>query len=135
MSAPKDPEEAPEDRRRYHAGPEHAQRASRTPHALGAAAPGTGVDYAIDFDVKDSAPALPAGGPANARAKLGPGAAYFDAIRATPPTHEVDGYGGYWAVRRLLDAGLIRRGWQTTAWSGGQWDSRAVLHQLASRWQ
>ncbi len=116
-------------------GTADGQLASRQLHDLGMAAPGTGVYYAIDFDVKDYAPALPEGGPANARAKLGPVAAYFDAIHATHPTHEVDGYGGYWAVRRLLDAGLIRRGWQTTAWSGGQWDSRAVLHQLASRWQ
>ncbi len=35
----------------------------------------------------------------------------------------------YWAVSRLLDAGLIRRGWQTIAWSGGKWDPRAVLRQ------
>lgn len=31
-------------------------------------------------------------------------------------------YAGYWVVSRLFDAGLIRWGWQTYAWSGGNWD-------------
>lgn len=97
-------------------------------NALGMASPGTAVYYAVDFNIPDYVPALPET-PANARAKLGPVAAYFDAIHAAKPAHEVDGYGGYWAVSRLLDAKLITRGWQTIAWSGGQWDSRAVLRQ------
>ena len=100
------------------AGTTDGQLASRQLHDLGMAAPGTAVYYAIDFDLPDFAPGLPEG-PANARAKLGPVAHYFDAIHATKPNHEVDGYGGFWAVSRLLDAGLIRRGWQTLAWSSG----------------
>jgi hypothetical protein len=104
--------------------------ASAQLHNLGMAAPGTAVYYAVDFDIPDFAPGLPEG-PANARAKLGPVAHYFDGIHAAKPNHEVDGYGGFWAVRRLLDAGLITRAWQTIAWSGGNTDPRASLLQVA----
>ena len=110
-------------------GTKDALLASRQLAALGMAAPGTAVYYAVDFDIGDYAPHLPAT-PANARAKLGPVAHYFDAIHASKPNHEVDGYGGYWAISRLLDAGLIRRGWQTLAWSGGHVDTRISLLQL-----
>src|SRR5258708_4756137 len=95
---------------------------------LGMASPGTAVYYAVDFDLQDFAPSL-AETPANARAKLGPVAGYFDGIHSMNFNHEVDGYGGYWAISRLLNAGLIKRGWQTIAWSGGKWDPRAVLRQ------
>lgn len=91
-----------------------------------------GVYFALDFDLQDYAPALP-NTPGNARAKLGPVAAYFDAIHAQKPAYQVGGYGGYWAIKRLFDAGLITLGWQTIAWSGGQWDNRAQLRQLASQ--
>jgi peptidoglycan hydrolase-like protein with peptidoglycan-binding domain len=100
--------------------------------------------YAVDYDVPDFAPNLP-GGPASARAKLGPLAGYFDAARAAAVNHEVCAYGGYWAVSRLLDAGIVRKAWQTLAWSRGStvpagathttvvngvlWDTRAVLRQ------
>src|SRR5258708_31201536 len=93
---------------------------------LGMASPGTAVYYAVDFDLQDFAPSL-AETPANARAKLGPVAGYFDGIHSMNPNHEVDGYGGYWAISRLLNAKLIPRGWQTLAWSGGKWGPRAVL--------
>jgi glycoside hydrolase-like protein len=36
-------------------------------------------------------------------------------------------YGGLRAVSAAIDAGF--GGWQTVAWSGGQWDSRAVARQ------
>jgi hypothetical protein len=39
-------------------------------------------------------------------------------------------YGGYWVIKRLFDAGIIKWGWQTYAWSGGNWDSRAQLRQV-----
>ena len=39
-------------------------------------------------------------------------------------------YGGLATIRYLFDAGLIRYGWQTYAWSGGQWDPRAQLRQF-----
>lgn len=38
-------------------------------------------------------------------------------------------YGGYYPVKRALDAGVCRYAWQTYAWSGGQWDPRAHLQQ------
>lgn len=39
-------------------------------------------------------------------------------------------YGGYYVIKRLFDAGIINYGWQTYAWSGGQWDPRAQLRQV-----
>lgn len=36
-------------------------------------------------------------------------------------------YGGYAVVKAAIDAGFL--GWQTYAWSGGQWDPRAVIRQ------
>lgn len=41
-------------------------------------------------------------------------------------------YGSYDVVRRALDGGHAGWGWQTYAWSGGQWDSRAVLQQYSN---
>ena len=38
-------------------------------------------------------------------------------------------YGGYWPVSRAFSAGVIRYGWQTYAWSGGNLDRRAQLYQ------
>lgn len=39
-------------------------------------------------------------------------------------------YGGFWPLSRAFDAALITYGWQTPAWSGGQWDARAQLRQV-----
>jgi hypothetical protein len=38
-------------------------------------------------------------------------------------------YGGYYPVKRALDAGKATWAWQTIAWSGGQWDPRAHIRQ------
>lgn len=38
-------------------------------------------------------------------------------------------YGGYWPLSRALDAGVAHWAWQTDAWSGGNRDDRAQLHQ------
>jgi hypothetical protein len=38
-------------------------------------------------------------------------------------------YGGYYPVKRALDAGVCKYAWQTYAWSGGQWDPRAHIRQ------
>lgn len=38
-------------------------------------------------------------------------------------------YGGYYPVKRAFDAGKAHFGWQTIAWSGGQWDPRAHIRQ------
>ena len=41
-------------------------------------------------------------------------------------------YGGYWVVKRALDAGVVKYGWQTYAWSGGHWDARAHIQQYSN---
>jgi len=38
-------------------------------------------------------------------------------------------YGGYYTVKRALDAKAATWAWQAAAWSGGQWDTRANLQQ------
>lgn len=92
---------------------------------------GITVYFAIDFDLPDYAPHLP-DTPANAAAKLGPAADYFRAITVLAGrAYRVGVYGGYWACKRVLDAGLAVMAWQTVAWSGGHRDPRAVLYQLA----
>lgn len=87
--------------------------------------------FAVDFDVPDYAPHLPDNA-SNARAKLGPIGDYFQTINEMHYSFEVGGYGGYYVIKRLLDAGLITKAWQTVAWSGGQMDPRVVLYQLAT---
>lgn len=39
-------------------------------------------------------------------------------------------YGGIASVRAAFDAGVTAYGWQTAAWSSGQWDNRALLRQV-----
>jgi hypothetical protein len=95
--------------------------------ALGAP-PLLGVYFACDWDMPDYDPGLPDTA-ANARKKLGPVGDYFATINEQAPTYRVGGYGSYYAVKRLFDAGLITLGWQTVAWSGGQRDTRAQLYQ------
>jgi len=94
---------------------------------LGAPA-GVTVYFCCDWDVPDYVPTLP-DTPVNARTKLGPITAYFTAIAATRPAYTIGVYGGYYVCKRVLDAGLASMAWQTTAWSGGQRDPRAVIYQ------
>jgi hypothetical protein len=112
-------------------GRKDGELAARQLAALGAPA-GITVYFAVDFDIPDFAPHLP-GIPQNAIAKLGPAADYFRAIGMLKRSYKVGVYGGYWAVSRLLDAGLVSAAWQTVAWSGGRRDPRAVLYQLAGK--
>jgi len=55
--------------------------------------------------------------------------AYLDGAGSVIGKSWVGVYGGYYAVKRALDGGHAEWGWQTFAWSGGQWDSRAVIRQ------
>ena len=41
-------------------------------------------------------------------------------------------YGGLKAIKAAFDAKVIRWGFQTYAWSGGQWDTRAQLQQWSN---
>ncbi|MEK7677255.1 MAG: N-acetylmuramoyl-L-alanine amidase, partial [Verrucomicrobiota bacterium] len=56
--------------------------------------------------------------------------AYLDgAASALGGVQRVGLYAGYWPLSRALDAGKAAKGWQTTAWSGGNKDSRISLYQ------
>ena len=55
--------------------------------------------------------------------------AYMDGAASVLGRNRVGAYGGYYVIKRLFDAGKISWGWQTYAWSGGQWDARAQLRQ------
>lgn len=85
---------------------------------------------AVDFDVPDYDPAS-----TDPLAKLGPVGAYLRAFAsaiadaAAVGPYEAGAYGGYWLVRRALDARLVRRAWQTVAWSGTHIEARCALFQ------
>jgi hypothetical protein len=55
--------------------------------------------------------------------------AYFDGVASVLGVNRTGAYGGYYVIQRLFDAGKIKWGWQTYAWSGGQWDARAQMRQ------
>ncbi|KAJ3037921.1 hypothetical protein HDV00_001199 [Rhizophlyctis rosea] len=55
--------------------------------------------------------------------------AYFDGVASVIGRSRTGAYGSYNVIKRLLDAGKIKYAWQTYAWSGGKWDSRAHLRQ------
>jgi hypothetical protein len=54
---------------------------------------------------------------------------YFKGIASVIDLQRTAAYGGYWIIKRLFDAGLIVKGWQTEAWSGNNIDSRISLLQ------
>jgi hypothetical protein len=56
--------------------------------------------------------------------------AYFDGVASVLGLERTGMYGGYWPMSRAFDAGKIKWGWQTYAWSGGNWDSRAQVRQV-----
>jgi hypothetical protein len=55
---------------------------------------------------------------------------YFDGVASVLGVDRTGAYAGYYVVQRLFDHGKIKWGWQTYAWSGGQWDPRAQLRQI-----
>jgi hypothetical protein len=55
---------------------------------------------------------------------------YFDGIASVIGRGRTGAYGGYYAIQHLFDDSKITWGWQTYAWSGGSWDSRAQLRQI-----
>lgn len=57
--------------------------------------------------------------------------AYLDGAASVLGAARVGIYGGYYPVKRALDAGKAAWAWQTRAWSGGQWDNRAHIRQGA----
>jgi LysM repeat protein len=96
----------------YQGGLEDAREALRQANALGH----TGAIYfAVDYDAPEGDQ-----GAINDYAK-----AFNEVIGA----NRVGCYAGYWPLKRLFDAGLVRFGWQTLAWSGGNRETRAHLYQ------
>lgn len=55
---------------------------------------------------------------------------YMDGFSSIVGERGKAAYAGYWVIKRLFDAGKIKYGWQTYAWSGGNWDDRAQLRQV-----
>jgi hypothetical protein len=98
----------------------HAAQAQAEVVGLG----GAPIYFAVDFDVPDYAPGNP-----DPRAKLGPVGDYLAAARDYVGASRMGVYGGFYAVSRALDAGLVQWAWQTVAWSGGQQDKRIHLLQ------
>jgi len=97
----------------HSAGVAAAKHADAVVTALGM--PGIPVYYAADFD------ATPA--------QQAPINACLDGAASVTGRDRVGLYGGYYVVERAFDAGKCRYGWQTIAWSGGQWDHRAHIRQ------
>lgn len=55
--------------------------------------------------------------------------AYLDGAASVIGRDRMGMYAGYYPIKRAFDAGKITFGWQTYAWSGGKWDSRAHIQQ------
>jgi hypothetical protein len=72
--------------------------------------------FAIDFDAQPSQQAVID--------------AYFDGVVSVIGADRAGAYAGLGPISRLFDDGKIAWGWQTYAWSGGAWDSRAQLRQI-----
>ncbi len=55
---------------------------------------------------------------------------YFDGVASVIGLSRTGAYAGYYVIQRLFNAGKIKWGWQTYAWSYGNWDARAQLRQV-----
>ncbi|WP_394826382.1 DUF1906 domain-containing protein [Pendulispora albinea] len=99
----------------YNGGVRDANEALRQANGLGIPA-GRPIYFAVDFDARAD--------------QQGVINSYFDGAAAVLGRGRIGAYGGYYVIKRLFDAGKIAFGWQTYAWSGGQWDARAQLRQV-----
>lgn len=95
------------------AGVTDGQHAQAVTTALGM--PAIPVYFACDFDAS----------PADQAAIN----AYLDGAASVIGRARTGIYGGYYPLKRALDAGKASWAWQTAAWSGGQWDPRAHIRQ------
>lgn len=95
------------------AGAADAKAADAQAAALGA--PGIPLYFACDFD---AAPGQ--------QAAIN---AYCQGVASVIGHARTGLYGSYYVIERAFNAKAITYGWQTYAWSGGQWDSRAQLQQ------
>ena len=92
-----------------------AQEALRQANAAGMPA-GRPIYFSVDFDASASQQAVIND--------------YFDGVASVLGLARTGAYGGFYPIKRLFDAGKIAYGWQTFAWSGGQWDPRAQVRQV-----
>jgi hypothetical protein len=99
----------------YNAGVNDARKAAEQAAAAGSP-PDRPIYFSVDFDAT----------PGDQTAIN----AYLDGAASVIGRSRVGVYGGYYVVKRAFDAGKAKYGWQTYAWSGGQWDSRAQLRQV-----
>ena len=99
----------------YSQGVADAQVAAQQAAAAGMPS-GRPIYFAIDFDEQSS--------------QQGTVDAYFDGVASVIGRARTGAYAGFYAIGRLFDDGKITWAWQTYAWSGGNWDSRAQLRQV-----
>ena len=99
----------------YGQGAADARAAEAEARAVGQPA-GRPIYFAIDFDAQPS--------------QQGVIDAYFDGVASVIGRDRAGAYAGIGPISRLFDAGKIKWGWQTYAWSGGRWDGRAQLRQV-----
>jgi hypothetical protein len=98
------------------AGVQDALAADAATGALGAI--GLPVYFAADFDATEGQQAA-----INA---------YLDGVASVIGHDRTGLYAGFYPIARAFNAGKIRYGWQTYAWSGGQLDGRAQLYQYSN---
>jgi len=99
----------------YSQGVADAQNAQAQAAAAGMPS-GRPIYFAIDFDAQAS--------------QEGVIDAYFDGVASVIGVGRAGAYAGFYEIGRLFDNGKIKWGWQTYAWSYGNWDSRAQLRQV-----
>jgi len=97
----------------YSAGVSDGQSAKSAADALGMA--GIPIYFACDWDASESQQAA-----INS---------YLDGAASVVGRDRTGIYAGYWPLKRSLDAGKAKWGWQTYAWSGGNKDDRRNLYQ------
>lgn len=76
------------------------------------------VYFAVDFDASEAQQAA-----VNA---------YLSGAASVLGKDRVGVYGGFYVVKRALDAGVCKFAWQTYAWSGGHLDPRAHIYQYSN---
>lgn len=58
--------------------------------------------------------------------------AYLHGAQDALTAHPAGLYGGFYPDKTALDMSATKWAWQTTAWSGGQWDGREKLRQIGT---
>jgi hypothetical protein len=101
----------------YNNGVIHAQEAQKQHVACGGP-PNRPIYFSTDFNPADG--------------QLPTIADYYRGVASVIGLSRTGAYGGYRTIKYLFDAGVIRWGWQTYAWSGSPtvWDGRAQLRQI-----